>query len=468
MILGRSAGGQNNDLTQLSLLEASQLVRSLRVSPVELTRACLDRIRRLQPILNAFITITDEQALNDARKAEADILQGQWKGPLHGIPLGVKDEFDTVGVRTTAGSQVFLDRIPDEDAEVVRRLKAAGAILLGKHNMDEFGGGVGILGTSFFGPVHNPWDVNYYAGAGSSTGSAASVSAGLCFGALGADTGGSIRGPASWSGIVGLKPTFGRVSKRGAIPYSWSLDHVGPITRTVADAALMLRAIAGYDAADTTTVSLPVPDYAAALDETTVSLRLGVPRIRFYEALDPEVEIAVNEALSVLSSLTAGLEETDLQRFPISMMGTITSGESWTYHEPFVRDMSQLYTQEALANLQRRAATPLTDYIRARQDLDLVRRYIFEAFSNVDLLVTPTIARPAQQIGETIAGNAFRNLNSFNVYGLPAISVPCGFTKGGLPIGLQIIGPPWSEENVLRLAHSYEQATRWHLRQPNL
>ena len=249
MMLGRSAVGQNADLTQLSLVEAAELVRSLRVSPVELTRACLDRIQRLQPILNAFITVTGEEALSDARKAEVEILQGHWRGALHGIPVGVKDEFDTAGVRTTGGSRVFLDRVPDEDADVVRRLKAAGAIFLGKLNMDEFGGGIGVFWTSYFGPVHNPWDPNRYAGPGSSTGSAAAIAAGLCYGALGADTGGSIRGPASWSGTVGLKPTFGRVSKRGAISYSWSLDHVGPMTRTIADTAAMLQVVAGYDLA---------------------------------------------------------------------------------------------------------------------------------------------------------------------------------------------------------------------------
>jgi aspartyl-tRNA(Asn)/glutamyl-tRNA(Gln) amidotransferase subunit A len=469
MMLGRIAVGQDADLTQLSLVEAAELVRSRRVSPVELTRACLDRIRRLQPILNAFITVTDEQALNDARKAEVEILQGHWRGPLHGIPVAVKDEFDTAGVRTTGGSRVFLDRVPDQDAEVVRRLKEAGAIFLGKLNMDEFGGGIGVFWTSHFGPVHNPWDVNRYAGAGSSTGSAAAIAAGLCYGALGADTGGSIRGPASWSGTVGLKPTFGRVSNRGAIPYSWSLDHVGPMTRTIADTAAMLQVIAGYDLADTNTVNVPVPDYAAALDQKTGSLRLGVPRVRFYERLDPEVEIAVNEALSVLRSLTAEFQDTDLQQFPISMFGPVSNAESWTYHEPYVREAPELYSQQALNNLRNRAATPLTDYIRGRRDLALVRRAVADVFSRVDLLVMPTVITPSLQIGDTAAGiNLFRNTNLFNVFGLPAISVPCGFTTNGLPIGLQIIGPHWSEENVLRLAHAYEQATRWHLRRPNL
>src|SRR6266851_8868810 len=257
------SGGQSDDLTRMSIREVADLVRKKKVSPVELTTACLARIDRVNPALNAFITITAESALAQAREAEAEVKRGKWRGPLHGVPIALKDLFDTAGVRTTAASGVFKDRIPTEDAEVVRRLKAAGAVLLGKANMQEFAFGGSSL-VSYFGAVHNPWETNHIAG-GSSGGSAAALAAELCYGALGSDTAGSVRLPASICGIVGLKPTYGLVSIRGVIPLSWSLDHVGPMARTVADTALLLQAIAGYDAQEITSVQMDVPNYAAGL-----------------------------------------------------------------------------------------------------------------------------------------------------------------------------------------------------------
>src|SRR5579863_6703829 len=268
------SGGQSDDLARLSIREAADLVRKKKVSPVELTTACLARIDRFNPTLNAFITITSESALEQAREAEAEVNRGNWRGPLHGVPITLKDLFDTAGVRTTAGSAVFKDRIPAEDAEVVRRLKAAGAVLLGKTNMQEFAfGGSSIV--SYFGAVHNPWELSHIAG-GSSGGSAAAVAADLCYGALGSDTAGSVRIPASICGIVGLKPTYGLVSIRGVIPLSWSLDHVGPMARTVADTALLLQVIAGYDENDTTSEQMNVPDYSQSIGNKTSSLRIGV------------------------------------------------------------------------------------------------------------------------------------------------------------------------------------------------
>src|SRR5438128_12068254 len=271
---------QASDVSQLSLSEASQLVRSKKVSPVELTHECLNRIERLNPRLNAFITVTADSALAEARQAEAEIAHDGWRGPLHGIPIALKDLVDTAGVRTTAGSGLFKDRIPTQDAEIVRRLKAAGAVFLGKLNLHEFAYG-GSSAISYFGPVHNPWNLDYSPG-GSSGGSAAAVAAQLCFGAIGSDTGGSTRQPAGYCGIVGLKPTYGRVSTSGVIPPSWSLDPLGPITRTAMDAALMLQVIAGYDTQDTASMDTPVPDYAATIAAPTSSLRVGILRAYFY------------------------------------------------------------------------------------------------------------------------------------------------------------------------------------------
>jgi aspartyl-tRNA(Asn)/glutamyl-tRNA(Gln) amidotransferase subunit A len=457
----------HHDLVFLSLAEASELVRTGRVSPVDLTNAMLERIERLQPVLNAFITVTAAEALNAARVAEAEIRHGQWRGPLHGIPIGLKDAFDTAGVQTTAGSRVFLERVPDADAEVVRRLREAGAVVLGKLNMDEFSGGVGISWTGYFGEVHNPWDLTRYAGAGSSTGPAAALAAGLCYGALGTDSGGSVRGPAAGCGIVGLKPTYGRVSKRGVIPYSWSFDHVGPMGRRVVDAALMLQVIAGYDDQDTTTLDVAVPDYTASLWQDPHKLRLGIPRAGYFDELNREVEAAVNQAISVLCQLTASTQEIALDRPP--NRSTVKQPESYTFHLPYVTQTPELYPPEALDALHRYATIPASQYIQDRRDLvDFPRRAVAGIFADVDVLATPTVWSPPHRIGDPDPDGYFKNMTPFNTYGLPAITVPCGFTSDGLPIGLQLIGPHWAEGTVLQLANAYERATPWHERHPML
>src|SRR2546426_536298 len=339
-------------LVALGIRDASDLIRKRKISPVELTRAYLTRIERLNPSLNAFITVTAESALADAKTAEADVQRGSWRGPLHGIPIALKDLFDTAGVKTTAASAVFKDRVPTEDAEVVRRLKAAGAVLLGKNNMHEFAfGGTSVV--THFGPVHNPWEPGHIAG-GSSGGSAAGVAAELFFGTLGSDTAGSIRQPAACCGMVGLKPTYGLVSTRGVIPLSWSLDHVGPITRTVADAAIMLQTIAGYDPAETTSQQINVPDYTAALQTKVSSLRLGIPaRDFFFSALDPEIETAVNNALSVLEKLTAGLREVSLNASTQERLrASVKAAEAYAYHAEFVEKTPELYQPETLMRIR--------------------------------------------------------------------------------------------------------------------
>ncbi len=462
---------QERDLTLLSLQEAAERVRNKAVSPVELTQACLKKIEVQNPVLNAFITVTPEAALAQAREAERDIRAGKWRGPLHGIPIALKDLIDTAGVRTTAGSGVFADRVPNEDSEVTRRLKAAGAVLLGKLTTHEFAFGVTSV-FSHFGAVRNPWDTARIAG-GSSGGSGSAVAAGQCYGALGTDTGGSIRQPAAFCGIVGLMPTFGRVSTRGVIPLSPTLDHVGPMTRTVADAALMLQALAGYDEADLPSADVPVPDFAAALWMESSSLRLGVPRSFFYEGLDPEIDRAVNEALMVLARLTAGVREVELPSRPdVSVYRAITTAEAYAYHRSYMAAKSELYQPPVLQRIRTGADVSTSDYIEARRRVDRVRRDVRAVFATVDLLVTPTTDVLPDTIEEVRGGKPVvapvRTTYPFNLYGLPTISVPCGFTRTGLPIGLQISGPPWGEVTVLRLAQAYERATPWHDRHPAL
>lgn len=470
------AGGrdkvQPTPLTRLSLAEASELLRARKVSPVELTHACLRRIDELNPKLNAFITVTAESALEQAREAEADLRKGRGKGPLHGIPIALKDLADTAGVRTTAGSGVFKDRVPTQDAEVVRRLRAAGAVLLGKLNMHEFAYG-GSSVVSYFGPVRNPWAPDHSAG-GSSSGSGAAVAAGLCFGALGSDTGGSIRQPAAYCGIVGLKPTYGRVSTRGVIPLAWSLDHLGPMTRTVRDAALMLQAMAGYDAEDPASTDTVPADYAAELKVTTKALRIGIVRTHFYEALDPEIQEATEAALGVLRNLTSSQRELEI---PASSDTSVLRAEAYAYHREQAAQTPELYQPETLKRIRGGAEIDTVTYVKARRELDHLRREARRAFGAVDVLVTPTTPVPPFTIAELLAEPdqlrarevlMLRNTRPFNALGLPTISVPCGFTKAGLPVGLQITGRHGDEATVLRLAHAYERATDWHERRPGL
>jgi len=468
---------QRASLTELTLSEASELVRGKRVSPVELTQACLNRIEEINPSLNAFITITADSALAQAREAESEIQRGSWKGPLHGIPIALKDLVDTAGARTTAASGLFKDRIPERDAEIVRRLKASGAVLLGKLNLHEFAyGGSSVI--SYFGAVRNPWDPAYSPG-GSSGGSAAALAAELCYGAIGSDTGGSIRLPAAYCGIVGLKPTYGRVSTSGVIPLAWSLDHVGPMTRTAMDAALMLHVIAGYDPDDTNSTDTPVRDYAAGLEGKTSSLRIGIPRAYFYEGLHPEIQAAMDTGLSVLEKLTSSQHEIEMQVANDMALTAllIQKSEAYAYHREYVTRSSDLYQPETLKRIRAGAEISGPDYINARRQLDRYRRSAWKIFDGVDLVVTASTPVPPLTISKLLADPdhlrakeilASPNTRPFNLLGLPAVSIPCGFTSKGLPIGMQIIGRPGDEATVFCLAHAYEQATDWHNRRPNL
>jgi aspartyl-tRNA(Asn)/glutamyl-tRNA(Gln) amidotransferase subunit A len=456
-----------------TIRERSEQIRRRTISPVELTRDCLARIEQLNPRLNAFITVTAESALDQAQIAQDEIQRGDWRGPLHGIPIGLKDLIDTAGVRTTAGSAMFKDRVPSQDAEVVRRLKEAGAILIGKQNLHEFAYGASSV-VSYFGEVHNPWDTACIAG-GSSGGSAAAVACGLGFGAIGTDTAGSVRLPASICGVVGLKPTYGRVSARGVIPLSWSLDHVGPIATSVADVAIMLQAIAGYDPQDSMSADKAIPEFLnVALAEGSKSLRVGIPRDFFYADLDPEIATAVEFALTVLKDLTAEMRKISL---PVDVDRTLQSAESYAYHADFVAKGSELYQPETLRRIRSGADIRAVDYIHARRRLEESRRTIQAVFRDVDLLVTPTSPIPPPALAELKENpdllrpreiTMLRNTRLVNVWGLPAISLPCGFTSRGLPIGLQIIGPHWREDLVLQLAHAYEQETEWHKCAPRM
>jgi aspartyl-tRNA(Asn)/glutamyl-tRNA(Gln) amidotransferase subunit A len=453
-----------------TIVQIAALLRRKEVSPLELTRACLDRIERRNPALNAFITVMAESALAEARAAEVEISRGEWRGPLLGIPIALKDLIDTAGTRTTAASAVFEDRVPGEDAEVVRRLRRAGAVIIGKNNLHEFAYGASSL-VSFFGDVHNPWNTEHIAG-GSSGGSAAAVAAGLCYAAIGTDTAGSIREPAALCGCVGFKPTYGRVPARGVIPLSWSLDHVGPLAATVGDAAVVLQAIAGYDALDLGSADIPVSDYVSGLGEGTKTLRVGVPRVHFYDELDEEVRAAVEKALGVIGTLVASVRDVQIE---VSSDRTVQAAESFAYHAENVVRTPELYQPETLRRIRTGETISAAEYIQRRREFDEERRRAQEIFADLDLLVTPTTPIPAPVIADLKKDAAalrpaelllLRNTRPFNVWGLPAISVPCGFTKGGLPIGLQIAGAHWREDLVLRLAHAYEQATEWHERRP--
>jgi aspartyl-tRNA(Asn)/glutamyl-tRNA(Gln) amidotransferase subunit A len=407
-----------------------------------------------------------ESALVEARAAEQEIGRGDWRGPLHGVPIALKDIIDTAGVVTTAASALYKDRIPAEDADVVRRLRQAGAVIVGKNNLHEFAYGGSSL-VSYFGETRNPRDRERITG-GSSGGSAAAVAIGLCYAAIGTDTAGSIREPAALCGCVGLKPTYGRVSSRGVTPLSSSLDHVGPLAATVEDAAIVLQAIAGYDAGDVTSADVPAADYVGALREDAKTLRVGVLRSYFFDELDAEVAAAMEIALRVIRGLVAEMKDVEVE---VPTDRTLQAAESFAFHAANVAKSPELYQAETVRRIRSGENVSAADYIERLRELKSLRRSIGAVFADVDLMVTPTVAVPAPAIADLKANpdslrpaelKVLRNTRPFNVWGLPAISVPCGYTKGGLPIGLQIAGAHWREDLVLRLARAYEQSTEWH------
>jgi len=466
------ARGQTSDeeLTRMTLTEAVAKIRSQTVTSTQLTEACLARISVYNPKLNAFITVLKDKALAQARDMDAETKAGKFRGPLHGIPIALKDNIDTAGIRTTAASAVFDDRVPDADAPVAARLKAAGAVIIGKTNLHEFAFG-GTSATSYFGPVRNPWALERNPG-GSSGGSAAAVSADLCFGALGTDTGGSIRTPSSYCSVVGLKPTYGLVPIRGIVPLTFSLDHCGPITRTVEDAALMLNQIAGYDRLDISSLEHAREDYVAGMKQPIAGLRIGIPRAPFFDLVDPDVTKAVEDAIALLAKMTKGAKDMTLP----STSNIYLQGETYAYHEQYVTHEAGRYQLPTRRSLQASANAKAADYVRGRQALELLRRTIDDSFAGFDVVVLPTRRHTPRTVEASIRREESdkprnpeqENTQAFDAYGIPAISVPCGFTTAGLPVGLMIAGPRFSEARVLAVARAYEQATEWHKRRPAL
>ena len=462
----------NSELYFLTIHQASELIRSGQLSPVELTRACLDRIEQTDERLHSFILTLADDALRDARIAESEVLSGNYRGPLHGIPFALKDLYDTAGVKTTSGSRVDIDRVPGEDATTTARLKAAGGILLGKLAMHEFALG-GPDWTTPFEPARNPWNLDHITG-GSSSGSGSSVASGQCLGALGSCTGGSIRGPASLCGIVGLKPTYGRVSRYGVVTLSWSQDHAGPMTWTVEDTAYMMQAIAGHDPRDPTSSRAPVPDYSLSLREDIRGVRLGLPRHYFFDpdpSVNPEVVATVEKAVSVMEDLGAHVEEVSLPSLEHvrAANSVIMVSEAYAYHEPNLKTRPQDFGEIVRGRFRVGALMSAADYLQAQRVRTMARREFASVMKEVDLLVTPTMTQPAAAFegydpSSTVRGRSFTA--PFNVTGLPAISVPCGFTEDGLPIGMQIAGKPFDEPGVIQAAYTYQQHAGWYDTRP--
>jgi aspartyl-tRNA(Asn)/glutamyl-tRNA(Gln) amidotransferase subunit A len=460
------------------MADLGRMIATKQVSPVEVVRAHLDRIAAIDQTLRAFITVCADAALESARAAEAELIAGRAVGPLHGVPWAPKDLYSTKGVRTTGGSKILTDSVPSADATVVARLAGAGAILLGKLNMHEFAYGPEGL-NAHYGDTRNPWgmDAHRIAG-GSSSGSGAAVAAGLVPGSLGSDTGGSIRIPASLCGITGLKPTYGRASRAGVLPLAWSMDHVGPMTRSARDCALMLTVIAGYDPADPTTSVLPVPDYGVALTGDLKGLRVGLLRAHFTDIAAPDVRAAVEAAARQLARAGAVVDEVNLTQ--VAHVGTasaaIVASEALAYHAAWMRSRPQDYQSDVRERLRMGAFVNGAHYVRAQQVRALVTREVDEALARRDVLLAPASPITAPVLGEreTTLGDGPSEVRSallrcarpFNFSGHPACAAPGGFTAGGLPIGLQIVGRPFDEATVLRVVDAYQRITDWHTRRP--
>ena len=462
----------DNELHRLTIAEAARLIESGSLSPVELTRAYLDRIEELNDGLGAYISVMSESALAQASRAEAEIASGNYRGNMHGIPVAIKDIIYTKGVLTSAGSRVLSDHVPDYDSTIVERLDAAGAVLLGKLNLSEFA--IGGTIDHPFGTPRNPWDTGRSAG-GSSSGSAVAVSGNLCAGALGSDTGGSIRGPSAFCGIVGLRPTYGRVTRHGVIPMSWSLDTVGPMTHTVEDCAIMLQAIAGHDERDSSSADEPVPDYSESLENWPSGARVALPREAMdFDGLNDEIRNSVASAADQLAETGADVEHADLPMLAHSGAVFLATADvdAATFHMDWLKSRPDQYDWNTRTRLESAAITPSPVYLRGLRARTLIKEEMMSTLEDYDFIVMPAsptaappIARSTGSPGGYYQGRldlARRRYTSpAALAGLPAISVPCGFTESGLPIGLQIIGRLFSEQGLFRIARAYEQATDW-------
>ena len=450
-----------------TIKELGARYRSRALSPVEVTQALLARIEKLDPALRAFVTVTADRALADARAAEAALARGDDR-PLLGIPVAHKDIYLTRGIRTTGGSALLADWVPDEDAEVVRRWQAAGTVLLGKTITHEFAFGIQFPGHRFP-PARNPWNLDHVPG-GSSSGTAAALAAGLVHGATGSDTGGSIRGPASFCGLAGLKPTYGRVSRAGVLTLSWTLDHTGPLARTVEDCAVLFQGMAGHDAADPASSPRPVDDYVGALGGAVRGLRVGVIRRYFFQDVDPEVERAFEEAVRTLRGLGADVRDVDMPALDHShAFLAIILAEAYAYHERDLRAHPELYGDVLRERLLAGALVAASEYTQAQRLRSQLCAETAAVLRTVDVLATPTTPRaatPFKVAHDPEVAFPRSNMLPFNATGLPTLAVPCGFSAAGLPLSLQLSGRPFEEGVVLRLGHAYQQATAWHTRRP--
>jgi aspartyl-tRNA(Asn)/glutamyl-tRNA(Gln) amidotransferase subunit A len=470
----------DSELAYLSAAEQGRLIRARKLSPVELVKLCLARVERYDPVLRAYITVCGDAALAAARQAEIDIGRGAYRGPLHGLPFGVKDQLCTQGVRTTLGSSIFADHVPDFDATVITRLKDAGAILIGKENLHEFGKG----GTHVFphGQPRNPWDIEHNPGS-SSSGSGIAPAAGFSSGSIGEDTGGSIRGPAAANGVVGLRPTFGRVSRYGGLMYAWTADTLGPLTRTVEDNALFLRAIAGFDERDPLTSSRPVPDFNAAMGMDLKGMRLAVvTEMTWPEGVHAEVRAAMERAIEVLRSLGATVGEISLpwakHAIPLAML--TSDADVASMYLPLLRGRWNEFDAGTRSRMATAAMVPAAVYSRAMRARAVVRNQILDAFEQYDALLCPTSLKPpgliddAREVVRSQEDMAQRiilrriSTHPFSVANVPTLAVPAGFTHSGLPLSLQIAGKPFAEATIYRVGHAYERATLWHTRHPKL
>ncbi|SDE71397.1 amidase [Blastococcus fimeti] len=467
---GRAPG---DDPAALGLQEAAALVASGELSSTALVAAVLARIDRADGVLQSYADVYADEALALAAEADAAVRDGRPLGPLHGLPVALKDLYDVAGRPTLAGSDVRTGHVADADSEVTRRLRAAGAIVVGKTVTHEFAFGVVSA------PTHNPWDVGTIPG-GSSGGSGAAVAADLCLMAMGSDTGGSIRIPAGLTGVVGLKATYGRISKRGVAALSWSLDHAGPLTKTVGDAALCLQVLAGHDPADPSSVDAPVGDYLSGLTAGVAGLRIGVPVNWFFDWSDDDVDAAVRTAIGVLEAAGATLVPVEVPDVELTedVLSTLAGVEASAIHQDEIRRMPEAYTEEVRLRLLAGELISGTAYVNAQRARGLVQAGFAAALRDVDVLVSPTLAIPAPAYGSTTAALRGQEhpilfaLNCLtapaNAAGIPALTVPCGFSDGGLPVGLQVMGRPFDEATVLRVGAAYEAATTWHLQSPPL
>jgi aspartyl-tRNA(Asn)/glutamyl-tRNA(Gln) amidotransferase subunit A len=460
-----------SDCWKLDIAAVAHDISTRSLSPVALTEMMLDRIARIDPKLLSYVAVLKDDAIGSARLAEKEIADGNYRGALHGVPIAIKDIYDTKGVRTTACSKVRENYIPAEDSTVVRKFREAGAVILGKVTTHEFAYGFDSR------PTKNAWNLNHIP-SGSSGGSGAAIAAGLCFAATGSDTGGSIRAPAAANGITGIKPTYGRVSKAGVAVLSWSLDHAGPMARTVRDLAILLGVMAGPDPLDPHTKDIAVPNYAAGLSGDIRGVRLGLPSNYFFDDVEPFVEQAIRTAIADLEALGAKAVPISIPDLDgvLDCMLAIAMSEAATYHQQTMRATPELFSDETRQLLETGELTLATTYINAQRSRLAIKNAFKQAMRDVDVLVTPTQPTTALKIGQTTSRIGAREESvfavsarfcaPFNILGLPAISVPCGFSPEGMPIGLQIIGKPFDEETVLRIADAFERSTQWHLKHP--